>query len=173
MKSLKETGLAENTIVVLLGDHGWHLGDHGPWCKHSNFEQATAAPLIISAPGMTKGQKTKSHSEFIDIFPTVCELAGLPLPKKLEGDSLVPILKDKNAKVKDYSMSQYPRHQALGYSMRLGRYRLVYWMKTGFYSFKDFTESELKDVELFDYEKDPDETQNQASNPEYAAVLKK
>ena len=105
MKALDALKLTKNTVVVLWGDHGWHLGDHGLWCKHSNFEQATAAPLIVVAPGMKKAQRTQSHTEFVDIFPTVCDLAGLPKPQQLDGESLVPILKNAKAKVKDYSVS--------------------------------------------------------------------
>ena len=135
MAELDRLDLAKNTVVVLWGDHGWHLGDHGLWCKHSNFEQATAAPLIIAAPGMEPNQQTKSHSEMVDIFPTICELAGLKAPDQLEGDSLVPILKDASKSVKDYSVSQYPRRGGVGYSIRSGRYRAVFWMKKRSFEF--------------------------------------
>ena len=170
MAELDRLDLAKNTAVVLWGDHGWHLGDHGLWCKHSNFEQATAAPLIVVAPGMKTNQKTTSHSEFVDIFPTLCELTGHTPPAQLEGDSLVPILKDATAKVKDYSVSQYPRGGKIGYSLRAGRYRAVFWMKAGIISSSDFKEAFINAMELYDYKNDPTENVNQARNPEYASV---
>jgi arylsulfatase A-like enzyme len=172
LDKLDELGLAENTIIVLWGDHGWHLGDHGMWCKHSNFEQATRAPLIIAAPGYKGGQKTKSMSEFVDIYPTLCELANLPLSKKLEGVSLVPVLKDPMATVKDYSVSQYPREgKRMGYTLRTERYRLVMWMKNDFRSTQKFDEALVDAVELYDYEKDPLEKVSQQDNPEYKDVV--
>ena len=172
MAELDRLDLAKDTIVVLWGDHGWHLGDHGLWCKHSNFEQATAAPLIVVAPGMTPNQKTTSQTEFVDIFPTICEFTGHQPPKQLEGDSLFPILKDASASVKDYSVSQYPRGGRIGYSLRAGRYRGVFWMKPGIISFSDFKEQLISDMELYDYKNDPTESVNQAKNPEYASVRK-
>ncbi|NOR76375.1 MAG: sulfatase-like hydrolase/transferase, partial [Draconibacterium sp.] len=94
-EKLEELGLAENTIVILWGDHGWHLGDHGLWCKHTNFEQAAKTPMIISAPGYPKGQVSYSMTELVDIFPTICDLSGLEIPEIIQGESLVPILKDQ------------------------------------------------------------------------------
>ena len=91
LDALNELKLTDNTLVVVVGDHGWHLGDHNLWCKHTNFEQAARAPLIITRPEM-KGIKTDAVVEFVDIFPTLCELAGLPVPEQLEGTSLVPVL---------------------------------------------------------------------------------
>ncbi len=172
LDKLDELGLAENTIIVLWGDHGWHLGDHGMWAKHSNFEQATTAPLIIAAPGYKGAQKTKSMTEFVDIYPTLCELADLTVSKKLEGHSLVPILKDPSVKVKDYSISQYPREgKRMGYALRTERYRLVMWMKNDFRSTQKFNEALVETMELYDYEKDPLETVSQQNNPEYKDVL--
>lgn len=170
MAELDRLKLSENTVVVLWGDHGWHLGDHGLWCKHSNFEQATAAPLIIVAPGMTPNQKTRSQTEFVDIFPTVCDLLNLEKPKQLEGVSLVPILKDASKSVKDYSVSQYPRKGKTGYSLRAGRYRAVFWMKKGVMSFTKFSEGLIEGLEIYDYKNDPNETINQAVNPEFLVV---
>ncbi len=172
LDKLDELKLADDTIIVLWGDHGWHLGDHGMWCKHSNFEQATKAPLIFTAPGYNSGQKAEGMTEFVDIFPTLCDLAGLDVPKELEGDSLVPVMKDPSANVKEYSISQYPRAgKRMGYTLRTQRYRLVMWMRNDWRSTKKFDESFVETMELYDYEKDPLETVSQQNNPKYKDVL--
>jgi len=174
LDKLDELGIVDNTIIVLWGDHGWHFGDHGLWCKHSNFEQATRAPLIIAAPGYEGGRQSKSITEFIDMFPTICELAGLPVPDSAEGKSLVPVLKDPAVKVKDFAMSQYPAHEVdglMGYSLRDDRYRLTVWVKDEVSKTGKFDPSVIDQVELYDYENDPLETTSQARNPEYKAVL--
>ncbi len=101
LDELEKQGVANNTIIVLWGDHGWHLGDHGIWCKHSNFEQATHSPLIFSAPGTKKGLKNSSPTEFVDIFPTLCDLAEIDIPENIDGVSLKPILTGEVSKVKD------------------------------------------------------------------------
>ena len=83
LDELDRSGLSSNTIIVLWGDHGWHLGDHGMWCKHTNYEEATHIPLLISAPGVTKpGTRARTMVETVDLYPTLCELAGLPDAKK-------------------------------------------------------------------------------------------
>ncbi|MEQ9070246.1 MAG: sulfatase-like hydrolase/transferase, partial [Gimesia chilikensis] len=86
LDELKRLELDENTIVILWGDHGWKLGEHNGWCKHTNFENDTRVPLIIRAPGMqAQGKTSEALVEFVDIYPTLCDLAGLPLPAHLEG----------------------------------------------------------------------------------------
>jgi iduronate 2-sulfatase len=138
LNALEDNGLLENTIIVLWGDHGWKLGDYGGWCKHTNFEMDTNAPLIISVPWMKKGLKTKSLAEFVDIYPTLCELSGLAKPEHLEGQSLLPILENSKAEVNKVAISQYPRGKSLGYdrkneimgySIRTGKYRFTRWQK--------------------------------------------
>ena len=172
LDALADQGVADTTIVVLWGDHGWHLGDHGMWCKHTNYEQATHAPLIIakSASGGTgDGAKCASPVEFVDIYPTLCDLAGLPKPAALEGASLVPILDDPSAKVRDTAMSQYPRggeqDLTMGYTWRDARYRYVEWVP------RDADGAKPVAVELYDYETDPQETKNVADDPAHAEVL--
>jgi iduronate 2-sulfatase len=157
---LDRLDLAENTIIVLWGDHGWHLGDHGMWCKHTNYEQAARIPLMIVAPGVTR-PKTRSASlvETVDLYPTLCELASLPKPNKplkLEGQSLVPILRDPTATVKDHVLHVYPRGERIGRAIRTARYRLVEWKKSG-------DADSAAEYELYDYEADPLETKNLAS----------
>jgi arylsulfatase A-like enzyme len=169
---LKEKGLLDNTIIVLWGDHGWHLGDHGLWCKHTNFEQATKAPLIFIAPGMSKGKHASTMAEFVDIFPTLIDYAGFKVPPYLEGESLVSVLKDPDVEVKDYALSQFFRGaDIMGYTMRTGRYRITLWMK-GDYKHKDlFRDPVIDAVELYDYETDPQERVSLATDPAYASIV--
>lgn len=171
MKKLKELGLAENTIVVIWGDHGWHLGDHGLWCKHTNFEQATKSPLIFSAPGYKKGQITHSMTEFTDVFPSLCDLAGIDIPKGLPGKSLKPLMINPGEKVKEFSMSQYPReNNIMGYSLRTERYRLTWWLKL---ASKDKDPAyTVEAVELYDYKTDPHERVSLAGSDEYKNIEK-
>ena len=157
---LDRLGLAGNTIIVLWGDHGWKLGEHGEWCKHSNVENDTNAPLLMAAPGMkAAGQKTSALVEFVDIYPTLAELAKLPLPKHLEGTSFKPLLDDPARKWKRAAFSQYPRGQkVMGYSMRTDRYRFTVWVNR-----KDRTKVEA--TELYDHQTDPQENVNVAQEP--------
>jgi iduronate 2-sulfatase len=186
LHTLDSLGLAENTIIVLWGDHGWHLGDHNLWCKHSNFEQAARAPLIISAPGI-QPSVTRSSSEFIDIFPTLCHLAGIEVPKHLQGKSLVKVMKNPKAKVKEFAVSQYPRRinndkaaqlgfnssEVMGYSLRNERYRYTVWVGNNFRSNVPYKEKLLVATELYDYNNDPLETVNLANDIKYAAISKR
>ena len=175
MDELERLELAKNTIVVLWGDHGWHLGDHGWWCKHSNYEQATRIPLLIIAPGVTKpGTRTQALAESVDLYPTLCELAGLPQPKTpqpLDGKSLVPVLGDPSHASKEAIFHAYPRNRQqegaiLGRAVRTERYRLVEWKKPG-------AANETAEFELYDYQTDPLETKNLASDqPEVVAKLR-
>jgi len=174
LNKLKALGLEDNTIVVLWGDHGWHLGDHGMFCKHTNYEQAVRSPLVISvgqgAGSVERGTKTESPSEFVDIFPTLCELAGLPIPENVEGLSLVSILEDPKAMVHEAALEQYPRNNKLmGYSLRDKRYRYIKWVEMDYYGGERFGPMDAN--ELYDYEKDPLESVNLAANPEYKDVV--
>lgn len=106
LKELNTLGLAENTIVILWGDHGWNLGDHMLWCKHCNFESSLHVPLMVKVPGKTSGQRSSHITEYIDIYPSLCELAGLPLPAHLDGESFVPSLNGDNQE-KEYAISKF------------------------------------------------------------------
>jgi iduronate 2-sulfatase len=172
LDALKNSNAADNTIIVLWGDHGWHLGDHGLWCKHSNFEQATKSPLIIAAPGFPKGQLAITMASFIDVFPTLCRLSGLPVPRQLQGKSLLPALEKPDAVVSQYAISQYPRgKKVMGYSIRDKRWRYTEWQD------KDYTAGgkcrKVIATELYDYQNDPDETINLADHKKYAPVIKR
>ncbi|MFK7935415.1 MAG: sulfatase, partial [Saprospiraceae bacterium] len=106
MKELENLGLAENTIVILWGDHGWNLGEHQIWCKHSTFETSLNAPLMVKVPGLTNGTKTDVITEYIDIYPSLCDLAGIEKPAHLEGESFVPIIKNGERK-KNFAVSKF------------------------------------------------------------------
>lgn len=172
LKALDDAGLRENTIVVLWGDHGYHLGDHGLWNKCTNFENSTRTPMIFSVPGLKHDVKYNHVSEFVDIFPTLCELCGIDQPSGLDGVSLVPALKNQKKKVKDYAVSQYHRETIQGYAIRDERYRFVEWYDS-FRTFVKFTNQKTVGCELYDYKTDPMETKNLAGDPRYASVVKR
>jgi iduronate 2-sulfatase len=132
------------------------LGDHGIWCKHTNFEEAARIPFLISAPGMKPGQRTEAFAETVDLYPTLCELAGVPLPIKPDGLSLVQVLRDPQSTTKDHAFHVYPRHPLLGRSIRTDRYRLVEWKAPG-------AAPDTAVLELYDYQKDPLEKKNIAA----------
>jgi iduronate 2-sulfatase len=156
---LDRLGLAENTIIVLWGDHGFHLGDHGIWTKHTNYEQANRIPILISAPGITQpNSNTRQLAESVDIFPTLAELAQLPPPsgpQAIDGLSLVPVLKDSDSRIRDHAFHCFPK-QTLGRAIRTERYRLVEWKMPS-------APPESAELELYDYQTDPLETQNLAA----------
>lgn len=169
LDELDRLGLAERTVVVLWGDHGWKLGEHGAWCKHTNFENDVNAPLLIAVPGLaTAGSSTESLAEFVDIYPTLVEVCGLPLPAHLEGTSLARVLRDPKQRVKSAAFSQYPRaaggKQLMGYTMRTDRYRLTRWVDRN-----DPTHFDA--VELYDHQSDPQENVNIAAEPANAGLV--
>lgn len=179
LAKLDQLNLTNKTIIILWGDHGWHLGDHSMWCKHTNFEQATRVPFIIAAPGYRGGQKNNSPTELVDLFPTLCDLAGIKQPNHLEGVSLVPILRNPETAVKKFAVSQYHRKlnnngeksPLMGYSIRTERYRYTEWHKMNFK--KGEKPGKVVACELYDYNKDPMEKVNVADSPEYKEVLEK
>jgi len=154
-----------DSFIVLWGDHGWKLGEHGMWSKHTNFEDDTHAPLICSFPGQkTKGSHANGLVEFVDIYPSLCELAGLPLPSHLQGKSFVPLLESPNLPGKDAAFSQFPRGKnIMGYSMRTDRYRYTEWVDPN----KNVTAHEL-----YDHQIDPLENKNVADAAENAGLVK-
>lgn len=166
---LDRLGLARTTLIVLWGDHGFHLGDLGIWTKHTNYEQANRIPILFVAPGVAKpGSCTRQLTESVDIFPTLAELAGLPLPtgpQPIDGVSLVPVLKEPSRRVRDHAYHIYPKRK-LGRAIRTERYRLVAWTDHG-------NASGPAEYELYDYEADPLETENLAAKrPQVVARLK-
>jgi len=165
---LDRLGLAEDTIIVFWSDHGYHLGEHGLWAKTSNFELDARVPLIVAAPGSPANRRSRSLVELLDLYPTLADLAGLPSPDHLEGESLRPILKDPRATVKPAAFTWHPRPaypseqdplEAIGYSMRTDRFRYTEWR-----SAKD---GAVIARELYDHQDDPDETINRADDARY------
>ena len=188
-------GMSQRTIVCLLGDHGWHLGDHGLWGKSTVFEQATRSPLMISIPGL-QPRVVRSPVEFVDIFPTIVDLAfgdGLMKPKiknQLDGVSLSKVMRNERLHARAAAVSQYPAYNRdfvshvqeyrdiMGYSLRTHKYRLVAWVKHEFDGYLTYpgkrghpTGKLVKPLELYDYARDPEERENVAERKEYARVM--
>jgi iduronate 2-sulfatase len=178
LTELKNQGQDGNTIIVLWGDHGWHLGDHnGWWAKHSNYEQATRAPLMICYPDAAKpGTVIQQVVEFVDIYPTLCELAGLPMPVqpdglKLQGRSLKSLMENPASDWENSAFSQYPRNGMMGHSIRTARYRYTGWFKRTDILDPKTEEKAPAYEELYDYETDPLETRSLVNNAEYQTRL--
>ncbi|MHC4877931.1 MAG: sulfatase [Planctomycetota bacterium] len=154
IKALDESEHAQNTIIVLWGDHGWHLGEKEHWRKFSLWEEACRAPLMIIAPGVTKaGTRSPRTVDFVDLYPTLSELCGLPIGAHLDGDSLVPLLKEPNA---DWSTPALTTHGIGNHSVRSERWR--------------YTRYANGDEELYDHDADPMEWKNRASDPNLKSV---
>ncbi len=165
IRELDRLGLRKNTIIILWGDHGWQLGEHGLWCKHTNFEVAARAPLIISTPDQRlRGAKTNALVEFVDIYPSLCELAGLGLPPGVEGTSFAPLLDHPDRPWKKAAFSQYPRGGNMGYSMRTDRYRYTEWGRCG---------EKPVGLELYDHQVDPEENFDLAYRPENGKLVER
>jgi iduronate 2-sulfatase len=160
LDELDRLKLSDKTVIILWGDHGWKLGEHAGWCKHTNFELDTHVPMILSVPGMkTAGRRTNALTEYVDIYPTLCEACGLTIPSHLEGRSMMPLLDDPQRRWKKAAFSQYPRGRVMGYTMRTERFRYTEWL--------DRKTSKLMARELYDHEKDPHENVNAVDKPEY------
>ncbi|PHN06556.1 sulfatase [Flavilitoribacter nigricans] len=175
LDALEALSMLDNTLIVLWGDHGFHLGDHTLWCKHSNFEQATRIPLLFAGPGVAAGTVVRAPIELVDVFPTLFDLAGVDLPARVDGKSLAPLMdSDPGTTVeKDYAISQYHRgKKVMGYSLRTERYRLTQWYDNSYRSFKPLGNSKLVGVELYDYETDPNERRNLADLANYREIKK-
>lgn len=162
--ALDRLGLAENTIIVFTSDHGYHMGEHGLWQKSSLFEGSARVPLMIVAPGVTEaGGVVATPVSQVDLYPTLAELAGVKTPENLQGQSLVPILKDPSEKGRGWALTQVMRggggKRFFGYSLRTERWRYTEW------------DEGSKGAELYDHGSDPGELANLAGRPELAATV--
>lgn len=166
LDELEKTNRLQNTIVLLMSDHGYHLGEQSAWTKMTNFEIATRVPLMIAAPGFQPG-RTKVLSELVDLYPTLCELTGIKAPDHLEGETLVPILKNPFKNRATTALSQHIRFKErfMGRAMRTDRFRLVLW--------EDTHTGKIVERELYDHKKDPLETRNLVGDPVQESLVKK
>lgn len=144
LDALDKHQLWDKTIVVFVGDHGYHTGERQWWNKNTLFERSCRAPLIIAAPGMKGGRTTRSLTEFVDVYPTVAELCGLKMPHAGAGVSLRPVLADPAASIKDAAFTLVTRNPKLyAQSVRTARWRFTRWSDGG--------------TELYDHDADPEE----------------
>lgn len=175
--ALEALGLADDTVIVFTSDHGYHLGEHGLWQKMSLFEESSRVPLLIVAPGYQRGVASAAPVSHVDIFPTLAELCNVDAPDGLQGQSLVPILKDVNQQGRGWALTQVTRGNArgngarnrsiassedsgfFGYSLKTSRWRYTEWA--------DGDEGR----ELYDHEADPTEQTNLAAAPEFQATI--
>lgn len=175
--SLDRLGLAENTIIVFTSDHGYHMGEHGLWQKMSLFEESARVPLLIVAPkASVTGGVAKSPVSQVDLFPTLVELCGVPAPDNLQGQSLVPMLKDPNQAGRGWALTQVMRGggpnrasvttnvtangpRFFGYSLRVPRWRYTEW------------DEGRQGRELYDHDVDPHELKNLADDPAHAETV--
>ncbi len=171
LAALDDYGLRDDTVIVLWGDHGWKLGEHGMWCKHTPFELDARVPLIFSYPGMKhRGIAAKSFAEFVDIYPTLCALCGLGIPAHVEGDSLAGALADPGKVVKKAAFTQWPKKHRTNPAKVI----MAYSIKTDRYRYVEYTHKKSGTVharELYDHAKDPDENVNIAGDPEHGETV--
>ncbi len=157
MNELESLGLAENTIVVVWGDHGWHLGDHLVWGKHTVFEHSLKSAFLIKVPGKTKGKSVDKVVSTIDIYPTLLDLCDVEMPHQTDGKSLTPLLKNPLHQWEEVSFGYYKK----GISLRTERYRLSKYFR-----------NQQPAIELYDHQIDPNETKNiAAENPDIVEQL--
>jgi uncharacterized sulfatase len=157
--ALDRLKLGDNTVVVFLSDHGYHLGEHGLWHKQSCFEESARVPLIICAPGQPQGKVCKRTVELVDLYPTLADLAGLDVPANLAGASLRLLLNNPDADWSRPAFTQVQRGDFPGHSVRTERWRYTQW------------DGGTKGTELYDHDADPRELQNLAGDPGYAHVV--
>jgi arylsulfatase A-like enzyme len=171
--SLERHGLADNTVIVFTSDHGYHMGEHGLWQKMSLFEESSRVPMLIVAPGMSQGKTADAPVSHVDLFPTLADLCGIKAPENLQGQSLVPMLKDPSHIGRGWALTQVTRGgrrqntktgdevsgQFFGYSLRTSRWRYTEW------------DGGDAGRELYDHDNDPRELTNLADHDQHKATL--
>lgn len=170
LDELDRLDLTSRTVVILFGDHGWHLGEQDLWAKTTNFELSARAPLMVHVPGMRAGgHACDAFVEFVDMYPTLCGACGIVPPPNLEGSSMIPLLEDPSRPWKTAAFNQIPRPyladqdwEQMGYSMRTDRYRYTEWVDR---------ERRVVSRELYDFRISPTETVNLASRTEHRRVV--
>ncbi|GIX04727.1 MAG: iduronate-2-sulfatase [Planctomycetaceae bacterium] len=174
LDALDRLKLADRTIIVFTSDHGYHLGEHGLWQKMSLFEESARVPLILVAPGVGKpGSRSEAIVSLVDLFPTLTELCGVKPPENIQGQSLVPMLKDPSYTGRGWALTQVtrgggggkkagtqPTRQVFGYSLRTPRWRYTEW------------DEGKQGRELYDHEHDPHEQTNLAERPEHTETIR-
>lgn len=176
MDKLEALGLADNTIIVFTSDHGYHIGEHGLWQKMSLFEGSARVPLLIVAPGATKGSVVKTPVSQLDVFPTVAELAGVKAPKNVQGQSLVPMLKDASVKGRGWALTQVSRGGGLNRASvtpdkgSTGRKFFGYSLRTERWRYTEWDEGE-QGRELYDHQTDPQELVNLVAKKDHATTV--
>jgi len=159
LNSLEELGLKDNTTIVFWSDHGFFLGEHGMWCKHHTFNEAIHVPLIISSPKMKKGYKSDAMIEYVDLYPTICEIAGITPPNYIHGESFVSVLKNPE---KEHKTEIYSRYQTL---------EVVQDKKFSYHEVLQHNTGKVLYNMLFDMENDKKQYFNISNNSEYLEIV--
>lgn len=159
LNSLEELGLKDNTTIVFWSDHGFFLGEHGMWCKHHTFNEAIHVPLIISSPKMKKGYKSDAMIEYVDLYPTICEIAGITPPNYIHGESFVSVLKNPE---KEHKTEIYSRYQTL---------EVVQDKKFSYHEVLQHNTGKILYNMLFDMENDKKQYFNISNNSEYIEIV--
>ena len=177
IQHLKELDIYDNTVVILWGDHGWKLGEHNGWCKQSNFNIDIHVPMIIHYPSQPNaGQQSFEITELIDMFPTLCDLAGIDKPAYLQGSSFVPLVENPKRKWKQAAFSQFHRRpkvtpdgkRYMGYSIRTKTHHYVEWY---YWDNKVGVRGDFVTAELYDITNDPEENENVANSNKYESIV--
>jgi iduronate 2-sulfatase len=167
--ALKADGLYDDTIVVVVSDHGFHTGEHGYWGKHNLWDRSLHVPLLIKAPDIDGGARNRGLTEHVDLYPTLCELAGLPVPDFLQGRSLMPLMIDPEKSGKAAVLA-HRKHQ---WHDRIQAYHIGHSLRTERFRYNRYLDDRADVIteELFDYEKDPEEAQNRATSGVYRQTV--